>query len=86
MEEILCEFVFSGLELFLSHVHVLENGDVKSELLAKQQVRVKEVDNLARVLPSPSTEDSGTIDSIGAHVVIKKWVEVQIGHAAHLSL
>ena len=34
VEEVLCEVVFSGLELFLSHVHVLENGDVKSELLA----------------------------------------------------
>ena len=86
MEEVSSEVVFTLLELFLRELAPIEDRDVKTELLALEQVRVEEVDDLARVLPRPSTQDSGTVDSVGAHVVIQKWVEVEIGKTSHLSL
>ena len=86
MKEVSSEVVFTLLELFLGELAPIEDRDVKTELLALEQVRVEEVDDLARVLPRPSTQDSGTVDSVGAHVVIQKWVEVEIGKATHLSL
>ena len=47
---------------------------------------IEEVDHLATILPGPSTENSGTIDGVLAHVVIQKRIEVKVGHAAHLAL
>ena len=47
---------------------------------------VKEVDDLAGVLPGPGSEDPGTVDGVLAHVVVEEGVEVDVGHGAHLSL
>ena len=47
---------------------------------------VEEVDHLATILPGPSTEDSGSIDGVLAHVVIEERVEVKVRHGAHRSL
>ena len=86
MKEVSRKVVFSLLEFFFSDSMLSKDGDIKAELLALKQMEVHKVDNLATVLPGPSTEDSGTIDGVGAHVVVKKRIEVQVGHATHLSL
>ena len=86
MQEVGSELVFTILQLLLSDTGLLEDGDIKSKLLALQHVRVKEVNNLARVLPRPGTKESGTIDGVSTHVVVEKRVEVQVGHATHLTL
>ena len=78
MKEVGSELVFALLQLLLRDVLLLENRDVQGVLLALQQVGVKEVDNLARVLPGPSAQDSGAIDCILAHIVVEEWVEVQV--------
>ena len=86
MKEVCSEIVFSILELFLSDSSLSKDGDVEAVLLALKEVGVEEVDDLATILPGPSPEDSGSVNSIGSHVVVKKRVEVQVCHATHLSL
>ena len=86
MKEVSSEIVFSFLELFFGDVLISEDGDVKAELLAHEEMGVHEIDNLGTILPRPCTEDSGSIDSVLSHVVIEKRVEVQVCHATHLSL
>ena len=86
MQEVGSELIFTLLELLLRDTRLLEDGDVQGKLLALQHVRVKEVDNLARVLPGPRAQEPWTIDGIGTHVVVKERVEVQVGHTAHLTL
>ena len=86
MEEVLGELVFPLFELLFANACLLEDGDVEGVLLALEQVQVHEVDDLARVLPGPGTQDSGAVHGVGAHVVIEQGVEVHVGHATHLSL
>ena len=56
MQEISCQVVLSFLKLFLGHVSLLENGDVKSVFLALEEVSVEEVHDLRTILPGPCTE------------------------------
>ena len=86
MQEVGGELVLTLLQILLRHARLLEDGDVEGELLALQHVGVEEVDNLARVLPGPSTQDPGTINGVLTHVVIEERVEVKVRHSAHRSL
>ena len=86
MQEVGSQLILTFLELFFGDTCLLEDGDVEGVLLALEEVGVEEVDDLAGVLPSPSTQDSGTVNCVGAHVVIQKWVEVQVGETSHLTL
>ena len=86
MKEVGGELILALLEFFLGNLGVAKNGDVKSILLASEQVLVEEVDHLARVLPGPSTEDTRSVDGGLLHVVIEEGIEVKVGHAAHLAL
>ena len=86
MKEIGRKIIFPLLEFLLGDVCLPEDGDIEGELLALEHVGVEEVDDLATVLPGPRSEDSGSVHSVLPHVVVKEWVEVQVGHAAHLSL
>ena len=47
---------------------------------------IEEVYDLDRILPSPNTQVSGSIDSILGHVVVKKRIEIQVRHLTHVSL
>jgi len=49
-------------------------------------MRVEEVHDLTTVLPGPCAENSGAVDIVLAHVVVKQGVEVHVGHAAHRPL
>ena len=46
MQEIGSQLILSRLELFLRAALLVENGDVKAELLALEQVSVEEVNDL----------------------------------------
>ena len=86
VEEVGCQLVFALLQLLLRDVLLLEDGNVESILLALEEMCVEEVDDFARILPRPSSEDSGTIHGVLSHEVIEERVEVEVGHATHLSL
>ena len=64
----------------------MENGEIETKFLAHQQMGIEEVYDLDRILPSPNTQVSGTIDGILGHVVVKKGVEIQVRHLTHVSL
>ena len=70
VKEVVGKVVFTLLELFFGHAARVENRDVQAKLLALEHVRVKEVYDLATVLPGPRAQDSGTIDCICTHVVV----------------
>ena len=78
--------ILTLLQLLLGKISIIHNGDVEAVLLALEDMMVDEVDHLATVLPSPSTEDSGSINGVLAHVVIEKRLEVKESHAAHRTL
>ena len=78
--------ILTLLQLLLGESSIIQNGDVEAVLLALEEMMVDEVDHLATVLPGPSTEDSGSINGVLAHVVIEKRVEVKVSHAAHRTL
>ena len=86
MQKVSCQVVLSFLEFFLSDASLPEDGDIEGVFLALEEMRVEEVDNLAGVLPGPSSQNSGAIHGIGSHVVIQQRIKVQIGHTSHLSL
>ena len=78
--------ILTLLQLLLGKISIIQYGDVEAVLLALEEMMVDEVDHLATVLPGPSTEDSGSINGVLAHVVIEKRVEVKVSHAAHSTL
>ena len=86
MHEVGRELVFALFEFLLGHVGVFEDGDVEGVLLALEQVRVEEANDLGRVLPRPRAKDSRSVHGVLAHEVVQQWVEVQVGHASHLAL
>ena len=78
--------ILALLQFLLGKISIIHNGDVEAVLLALKDMMVDKVDHLATVLPGPSTEDSGSINGVLAHVVIKKRVEVKVSHASHRTL
>ena len=70
VKEVVGEVVFTVLQVLLGHAALVENRNVQTELLALEHVRVKEVNDLATVLPGPRAQDSGTINCICTHVVV----------------
>ena len=78
MQKVCGKRVFPLFKLFLCDATLLEDGDIEGVLLALEKVRVHKVDNLATILPGPSTQDSGSIHCVCSHVVIKQGVKVEV--------
>ena len=72
------QLVFSLLQFIFGDVSVSCDGNVKSKLVSLKQVKVEEVDNLGTILPSPSTQDSWSVNRLCSHEVIKKRIEVLV--------
>ncbi len=70
MQEVSSQVVFSFLEFFFCDASLPEDGDIEGVFLALEEMRVEEVDNLAGVLPGPSSQNSGAVHRISSHVVI----------------
>ncbi len=86
MQKVRSQVVFSFLEFFFGDASLPEDGDIEGVFLALEEMWIEEVDDLAGVLPGPSSQNSGAIHCIGSHVVIQQRIKVQVGHTSHLAL
>lgn len=83
VQEVFSELVLSLFQVGLGHANVSLNRDVQTVFIAAQVVNIHEIDNAGGVVPSPSSQQTWSINSTGTHVVVKQWVEVLETQTTH---
>ena len=83
VQEVGGQLVFSGLQFFFGHAHLVCDGDIKSILLRLHDVKGEEVNNFRGVLPGPSSQNSWSIDSLRDGEVVQQGVEVLVRKTTH---
>ena len=83
MQEIFSEVVLSLFKLVFCKSHRCCNRDIERIFLSLNEMQIEEIDNLRTILPSPSTENPGSIYSILTHEIIEKRIEVLERGSSH---